>query len=65
MSERDQLLEKARQSRKLARRVREMSGFLTQHADVERMRAYAGELEARALELERTATDRIAKPAET
>ena len=65
MSEREQLLQKARHSRHRAHRVRDMARFLTQRADVEQMRAYAGELEARALEIERSASDRIAEPAES
>ena len=62
MSDPDQLLQKARNNRDLAHRARDMSRFLTQRADVECVRAYACELEALALEMERLAARHGAPP---
>jgi hypothetical protein len=53
MPSRHELLNKARTSRALARRAREMAQFLSQGADVERVRAYAAELDALAAEIDR------------
>lgn len=58
MSDDDELLHKARYSRELASRARYLARFLAQRADVERVHAYASELEALALELERIARQR-------
>ena len=59
MSDHDKLLHKARNSRALARRAHDMAHHLTQRADIERVRAYASELEALAVEMERIAALRI------
>jgi hypothetical protein len=58
MSDRDELLHKARHNRALAQRAHDMARFLTQRADIERVRAYASELEALAVEMERLADRR-------
>jgi hypothetical protein len=58
MADRQQLLQKARSSRDLARRARDMSRFLSQRSDVDRISAYAHELEELADEMERRAGDR-------
>jgi hypothetical protein len=58
MPNREQLLQKARNSRALARRARDMSRFLSQRSDVDRISAYANELEELAEEMERLATRR-------
>jgi hypothetical protein len=55
MADRQDLLKKAQTSRALARRAHDMAQFLTQRADVERVRAYAAELEALAEQMERLA----------
>jgi len=56
MSDSDKLLHKARNSRALARRAHDMSRHLPQRADIERVRAYASELEPLAAEMERLAS---------
>ena len=53
MPNRNQLLQKARSSRDLARRARDMSRFLSQRSDVDRISAYAKGLEELADEMER------------
>lgn len=58
MPDREQLLKKARNSRDLARRARDMSRFLSQRSDVDRISAYAAELEELANEMERLAERR-------
>ncbi len=58
MPNRDQLLQKARNSRDLARRARDMSRFLSQRSDIDRISAYANELEDHAAEMERLAHGR-------
>ena len=58
MPDRQHLLQKAHNSRDLARRARYMSGFLSQRSDVDRISAYANELEELADEMERTAESR-------
>ena len=55
MPNRDQLLQKARSSRHLARRARDMCRFLSQRSDVDRISAYANELDKLAEEMERLA----------
>ena len=55
MPTKDQLLKKARSSRDLARRARDMSRFLSQRSDVDRISAYANELDELAEEMERRA----------
>jgi hypothetical protein len=55
MPNKDQLLQKARNSRDRARRARDMSRFLSQRSDVDRISAYANELDERADEMERLA----------
>jgi CRP-like cAMP-binding protein len=50
-------LQKATGNRDLARRARQMSRYLTQRSDIERIAAYAAELERRADEIERGAAD--------
>lgn len=58
MRDREQLLRKVRNSRDLARRARDMSRFLSQRPDVDRISAYARELEDLADEMERLADAR-------
>jgi hypothetical protein len=55
MRDRQQLLQKARNSRDLARRARHMSRFLSQRSDVDCISSYASELEEQADEMERLA----------
>ena len=57
MSNHHELLRKAQNRRDHARRARRMSRFLTQRADVERITAYAAELEQLADEMERRAAN--------
>ena len=58
MPNKDQLLQKARSSRDLARRARDMSRFLSQRSDVDCVSAYANELDELADEMERLAENR-------
>jgi len=55
MSNQDELLQKAENSRRRALRARQMAGYLTQRGDVERITAYAADLEHLADEMERSA----------
>lgn len=58
MPDSQHLLQKAHNSRDLARRARHMSRFLSQRSDVDRISDYANELEELADEMERTAHGR-------
>jgi hypothetical protein len=58
MPDREHLLKTARNNRDLARRARHMSRFLSQHDDVDRLTAYADELDGQADRMERLAETR-------
>ena len=58
MPDREHLLQKARNSRDFARRARHMSRFLSQRSDVDRISAYAQELDELADEMEQLADPR-------